>query len=156
MLGSVAFAALAKNLIVGTKGRGSGPGKSTPPDCRPPCGKQIRGTNRSDEIHGLRGWDKIHANRGDEVYGGSGMDQIYGRFGDDWIQASKGHDHLWGNEGNGYLDTSDGIDEPGNVEEIMSAEGIDKCVLDDPGAVAYNCEIMIRLYRKHQEAPKEL
>jgi hypothetical protein len=77
-------------------------------------------------------------------------------FGDDWIQASKGHDHLWGNEGNGYLDTSDGIDEPGNVEEIMSAEGIDKCVLDDPGAVAYNCEIMIRLYRKHQEAPKEL
>ncbi len=46
-------------------------------------------------------------------------------FGDDWIQASKGHDHLWGNEENGYLDTSDGIDEPGNVEEIMSAEGID-------------------------------
>jgi Ca2+-binding RTX toxin-like protein len=81
------------------KGPRLGPGKIQPPDCRPPCGKQIRGTNRSDEIHGLRGWDKIHANRGDEVYGGSGMDQIYGRFGDDWIQASKGHDHLWGNEG---------------------------------------------------------
>jgi hypothetical protein len=30
-------------------------------------------------------------------------------------------------------------------EEIMGAEGIDKCVLDDPGDVVCNCEIVIQL-----------
>ena len=65
-------------------------------------------------------------------------------------RCHKGHDHLFGSSGpgrfsgNDLLDTRDGENERGEIEEVHGADGLDRCFLDpDPDGVKFSgCEYL--------------
>jgi Ca2+-binding RTX toxin-like protein len=163
-LAGVAYAAVSQ----GTKHSDWGPAKGTsdgspdhpnwpmPDDCGD--GKHDRhdtrrgdmtGTDGPDHLHGHDGCDFFWAHGGnDVVHLGPEMDAGYGGLGNDRIFGGRGHDHLFGDVapkrggGNDYLNTRDGRNERGNVEEIHGGPGFDRCFLDaDPDGVKFqSCE----------------
>jgi Ca2+-binding RTX toxin-like protein len=157
----VAFSAVAfpEIRVGGTKGNDWGspsyPNWNLPHDCGT---HQQRGalfgttTGAGDEhIWGYEGCDLIPSGKGnDTVYGGKEMDALYGGRGDDKLKGHKGHDHLFGGSGagifsgNDLLDTRDGQNERGEIEEVHGADGLDRCFLDpDPDGVKFSgCEYL--------------
>jgi Ca2+-binding RTX toxin-like protein len=156
----VAFSAVAfpETRVGGTKGNDWGspshPNWNLPHDCG---GHQQRGAlfgttgAGDDRIWGYEGCDLIPAGKGnDTVYGGKEMDALYGGLGNDKLKGHKGHDHLFGGSGpgrfsgNDLLDTRDGENEQGEIEEVHGADGLDRCFLDpDPDGVKFSgCEYL--------------
>src|SRR5215213_892333 len=147
----VAFSAVgfAETRVGGTKGNDWGspsyPNWNLPHDCGSPeqRGALFAPTRAGDErIWGYDGCDLIPSGKGnDTVYGGNGNDKLKG---------NKGHDHLFGgsgagiSSGNDLLDTRDGENERGEIEEVHGADGLDRCLLDpDPdGAKFSGCEYL--------------
>jgi len=154
----VAFSAVAlpETRVGGTKGNDWGspsyPNWNLPHDCG---GHELRGalfgtTGAGDErIWGNDGCDLIPAGKGnDTVYGGKKMDALYGGRGNDKLKGNKGHDHLFGGSGpgrfsgNDLLDTRDGENERGDIEEVHGADGLDRCFLDPDGVKFSGCEFL--------------
>jgi hypothetical protein len=149
---AVAYAA----VMQGTKHSDWGPAKGTsdgspdhpnwpmPHDCGD--GKHDRhdtrrgdmtGTDGPDHLRGHDGCDFFWAGGGNDVVRlGPEMDAGYAGMGNDRVFGGRGHDHLFGDAGpdrgggNDYLDTRDGINEPGNQEEVRGGPGFDRCFLD--------------------------
>src|SRR5215204_1250164 len=105
----------------------------------------------NDRIWGNDGCDLIPSGKGnDTVYGGKEMDALYGGRGNDKLKGHKGHDHLFGGSGpgmfsgNDLLDTRDGENERGDIEEVHGADGLARCFLDpDPDGVKFSgCEYL--------------
>jgi RTX calcium-binding nonapeptide repeat (4 copies) len=157
----VAFSAVgfAETRVGGTKGNDWGspsyPNWNLPHDC--PTHQQrgaLFGTTTGaghERIWGNEGCDLIAAGKGnDTVYGGKEMDALYGGLGNDKLKGDKGHDHLFGgsgagiSSGNDLLDTRDGENERGELEEVHGADGLDRCFLDpDPDGVKFSgCEYL--------------
>ena len=156
----VAFSAVAlpEIRVGGTKGNDWGspsyPNWKLPHDCG---GHEQRGAlfaptgAGDDRIWGNDGCDLIPSGKGnDTVYGGKEMDALYGGRGNDKLKGHKGHDHLFGgsgpgrSSGNDLLDTRDGENERGDIEEVHGADGLDRCFLDpDPDGVKFSgCEYL--------------
>src|SRR5215204_4792043 len=136
----VAFSAVAlpEIRVGGTKGNDWGspsyPNWNLPHDCG---GHEQRGAlfaptgAGDDRIWGNDGCDLIASGKGnDTVYGGKEMDALYGGRGNDKLKGHKGHDHLFGgsgagiSSGNDLLDTRDGENERGEIEEVHGADGL--------------------------------
>jgi hypothetical protein len=158
MLVSFPAVALVETWVGGTKGNDWGspsyPNWNLPHDCG---GHEQRGalfgaTGAGDaRIWGNDGCDLIPSGKGnDTVYGGKEMDALYGGRGNDKLKGHDGHDHLFGgsglgrSSGNDLLDTRDGENERGEIEEVHGADGFDRCFLDpDPDGVKFSgCELL--------------
>src|SRR5215218_8426896 len=142
----VAFSAVgfAETRVGGTKGNDWGspsyPNWNLPHDCgsHEQRGALFGTTGAGDDrIWGYDGCDLIASGKGnDTVYGGKEMDALYGGRGNDKLKGNKGHDHL--------LDTRDGENERGEIEEVHGGDGLDRCFLDpDPDGVKFSgCEYL--------------
>src|SRR5215217_3822231 len=160
LLMQVAFwaVALEETKVGGTKGNEWGspsyPNWNLPHDCD---GHEQRGAlfgttgAGDDRIWGNDGCDLIASGKGnDTVYGGKEMDALYGGRGNDKLKGHDGHDHLFGgsgssrSSGNDLLDTRDGENERGDIEEVHGGDGLDRCFLDpDPDGVKFSgCEYL--------------
>ena len=158
MLVAFPAAALVETRVEGTKGNDWGshsyPNWDLPHDCG---GHEQRGalfgaTGAGDaRIWGNEGCDLISSGKGnDTVYGGKEMDALYGGRGNDKLKGHDGHDHLFGGSGpgrfsgNDLLDTRDGENEWGEIEEVHGADGFDRCFLNpDPDGVKFSgCEYL--------------
>jgi hypothetical protein len=129
MLVAFSAVALVETRVGGTKGNDWGspsyPNWNLPHDCG---GHQQRGALFSTP--------------------GAGDERIWG--GNDKLKGHKGHDHLFGgsgaviSSGNDLLDTRDGENERGEIEEVHGADGLDRCFLDpDPDGVKFSgCEYL--------------
>jgi hypothetical protein len=143
------------NVVKGTKHHdwSNKPGRMNPA-CGAPlkCVGDLKGSNRVDVFRGSPGFDWLNSgSSSDRLFGGGDMDQLYGGDAKDKLIGQSGHDHLFGDQGNDYMDASDGMNEPGNVEEMHGDRphkgqrpGFDTCVIDaDPdGAVVHECEVL--------------
>src|SRR5215212_2339919 len=138
----VAFSAVAfpETRIGGTKGNDWGspsyPKWNLPHDCG---GHELRGAlfgstgAGDDRIWGNDGCDLIASGKGNDiVYGGKKMDALFGGSGPGRFS------------GNDLLDTRDGENERGEIEEVHGADGLDRCFLDpDPDGVKFSgCEYL--------------
>jgi Ca2+-binding RTX toxin-like protein len=139
-----------------------------PPDCTVAGDNDCLGdltpdtTPNADTVYGNGGWDWVNMGDGaDKFFGGAGMDQGYGQNGADIIQGEEGHDHLFGGDGSDTLNATDGVNEPGNVEEVHGNQakkgetGNDICKIDadGEGAVVGECEDLYILANDNGTAP---
>jgi hypothetical protein len=156
MLVAFSAAALTETRVWGTKGNDWGspsyPNWNLPHDCGTHEQRgALFGGARDERIWGNDGCDLIPSGQGnDTVYGGKEMDALFGGRGNDKLKGHKGHDHLFGGSGSGIssgndlLDTRDGENERGEIEEVHGADGFDRCFLDpDPDGVKFSgCEYL--------------
>jgi WD40 repeat protein len=102
---------------------------------KPPRGRRIVGTNRSEYLPGGGGNDRIRGRGGnDTIMGGAGNDVLAGGPGNDVIDGGPGFDRILGGKGSDTIIASDG-----SVDVIDCGAGNDR-VFADSTDILRNCE----------------